>query len=187
MAAPAAFPPTAPDVTELKSLPPGLLIRSEARGDYFAQNGALFRPLFRYIQRKDIAMTTPVEAHMGDTSSMYFWVGESERTKAESDLPASNAAPGSTDEGVVVMARPARLVVSRGGRGGYSREHFESARAAAEAWLAERPELAAEGEAYAVYWNGPFVPGFLKRYEVHIPVRRVTQPADAGSPLQGGS
>jgi hypothetical protein len=28
----------------------------------------------------------------------------------------------------------------------------------------------AAGEAYAIYWNSPFVPGFLKRYEVHVPV-----------------
>lgn len=178
MAAPAAFPPTAPDVTELKTLPPGLLVRSEAKGDYFEQNGALFRPLFRYIQQREIAMTTPVEAHMGETSSMYFWVGESERTKAEPDLATSTGA------GVAVMVRPARLVVSHGGRGGYSRENFARARSAAQTWLADRSELVADGDAYAVYWNGPFVPGFLKRYEVHIPVRRLAAGSLVASPAQ---
>lgn len=210
MSASAAFPATESGVTELKTLPAGLLVRSEAKGDYFEKNGDLFRPLFRYIQRKDIAMTTPVEAHVGDTSAMYFWIAATERAKAETDLPpvtpatttastknaptttnndaSAKASPKPTSqsmidntsgapvspktlpEGVVVLTRPERLVVSHGGRGGYSRSHFEEARAAALAWLATRPDLTADGPAYAVYWNSPFMPGFLKRYEVHIPV-----------------
>ncbi len=208
MSASAAFPATESGVTELKTLPAGLLVRSEAKGDYFEKNGDLFRPLFRYIQRKDIAMTTPVEAHVGDTSAMYFWIAATERAKAETDLPpvtpttnaARTAPPGPTavtgveaapqstslsmidntsgapaspktlPKGVVVLTRPEQLVVSHGGRGGYSRSHFEEARAAARAWLATRPDLVADGPAYAVYWNSPFMPGFLKRYEVHIPV-----------------
>ena len=189
-----AFPATEPGVTELKTLPAGLLVRSEAKGDYFEKNGDLFRPLFRYIQRKDIAMTTPVEARVGDTSAMYFWIAASERPKAETDLPpaapasaaaqpvtipptppaAAPAPSATTPEGVVVLTRPERLVVSHGGRGGYSRAHFEEARAAALAWLAARSDLVADGEACAVYWNSPFMPGFLKRYEVHIPVRSAT-------------
>lgn len=166
----AAFPATAPGVTELKTLPPGLLVRSEIKGDYFEKSGELFRPLFRYIQRKDIAMTTPVESRPGDTSAMVFWIGEGETPKAEADLaPAAPAAP----EGVVVFRRPEQLVASHGGRGGYSREHFDQAREAVLAWVAARPELALAGEAYGVYWNGPFTPPFLKRYEVHVPVARV--------------
>jgi hypothetical protein len=188
MSASAAFPATESGVTELKTLPAGVLVRSEAKGDYFKKNGDLFRPLFRYIQRKDIAMTTPVEAHIGDTSAMYFWIATPERAKAEADLPttadstlpaasstpAESAPAKAIPEGVVVLTRPERLVVSHGGRGGYSRTHFEEARTAALAWLATRPDLVADGPAYAVYWNSPFMPGFLKRYEVHIPVLLVT-------------
>ena len=29
----------------------------------------------------------------------------------------------------------------------------------------------AAGEPYGVYWNAPYVPFFLKRFEVHVPVR----------------
>ena len=39
-------------------------------------------------------------------------------------------------------------------------------------WLATRPDLEVAGEPSAVYWDSPFVPGFLKRSEVHIPVRK---------------
>jgi hypothetical protein len=35
------------------------------------------------------------------------------------------------------------------------------------------------GDAYAVYWDGPFVLGFFKRSEVHIPIKlRETKPKD---------
>lgn len=184
MSAPAAFPATEPGVTELKTLPAGLLVRSEGAGDYFENGGNLFRPLFRYIQRKDIAMTTPVEVGVGAPSAMYFWIADTERTKAEPDLApaaASTATPAAAavktlPEGVVVLTRPERLVVSHGGRGSYTRAHFEEARAAALAWLAARPDLVADGDACAVYWNSPFMPGFLKRYEVHIPVRAAAKP-----------
>ena len=66
---------------------------------------------------------------------------------------------------------PARFVASIGGKGSYSREKFEKARAALIRWLTLRKDVEPMGAAYAVYWNGPFTPWFLKRYEVHVPVR----------------
>lgn len=169
MSASPAFPPTATGITELKTLPAGLLVRSETKGDYFKKSGELFRPLFRYIRRKDISMTTPVESHPGDTSAMYFWIGADGQPKAETDLPPAETP---IPEGVVVLKRPEQLVASHGGRGGYSREHFDEARLAVLGWVAARPDLQVIGEAYGVYWNSPLMPAFLKRYEVHVPVRR---------------
>lgn len=32
------------------------------------------------------------------------------------------------------------------------------------------PTHKASGEARGIFWNGPFTPGFLKRFEVHLPV-----------------
>jgi hypothetical protein len=34
----------------------------------------------------------------------------------------------------------------------------------------------AAGEPYAVFWNSPFMPGFLKRSEVHQPLRHRAAP-----------
>ena len=159
MAAQQAFPPTAPGVCELKILPPGMLLKPEGRGNYFSEANGLFRPLFRYISSHHIAMTTPVEAQI-ENAAMYFWVAETERSKV----------PGS-EGGVKVVEVPARSVASIGGKGSYSRENFEKARDALRKWLALRQDVEPAGEAYAVYWNGPFTPWFLKRYEVHLPVR----------------
>jgi effector-binding domain-containing protein len=159
MSAQEAFPPTAPGTTELKTLPAGVLLKSAGRGNYFDGADNLFGPLFRYISKHKIAMTTPVEARV-DEAAMFFWVAESERAKV-----AGN------ETGVEVITIPERRVASHGARGGYSRANFEKARTTLLAWLADQPAVEAAGEPYAVYWNAPYVPFFLKRFEVHVPVR----------------
>jgi hypothetical protein len=160
MSAQEAFPPTAPGISELKTLPAGVLLQSAGRGNYFDGANNLFGPLFRYISRHKIAMTTPVEARIND-AAMYFWVATSERAKV-----AGN------ESGVEVINVPERHVASRGERGGYSRENFEKARTALLSWMADqKPAIEPAGEAYGVYWNAPYVPFFMKRFEVHIPVR----------------
>ena len=53
-------------------------------------------------------------------------------------------------------------------RGSYSRENYEEALTELRTWLAKRTDVKPIGEPYAVYWNSPFVPFFLKQSEVHI-------------------
>lgn len=159
MATEQAFPPTAPGVAEFKTLPAGVLLKSTGRGNYFEESNRLFRPLFNYISSQKIAMTTPVEAQI-DQAAMYFWVAPSEVAKVAGDRA-----------GVEVIRLPARQVASLGARGGYGRENFEQTRDKLRAWLETQPEVEATGEAYAVYWHGPFTPWFAKRSEVHIPVQ----------------
>ncbi|MDP3071515.1 MAG: heme-binding protein [Opitutaceae bacterium] len=163
MAATEAFPRSPVGAPELKTLPAGLLLKAAGRGNYFDQSNNLFRPLFNYISTHDIAMTTPVEATI-EGAAMYFWVAESERTKVAGDAA-----------GVEVVKIPERRVASLGARGSYSAANFAKAREELLAWLATQPDVVPSGPAYAVYWNGPFVPGFLKRFEVHVPL--VSRPA----------
>ncbi|MBI5689613.1 MAG: heme-binding protein [Verrucomicrobia bacterium] len=159
MATEQAFPPTAPGVNELKTLPAGVLLRSAGPGNYFEQSNQLFMPLFRYISKHNIAMTTPVEARI-EEGAMYFWVASSQEPKV-----AGN-------EGAVVVERMGeRTVASRGARGSYSAGNFAKSRAELLSWLAGRPDLEVTGDAYGVFWHGPFTPWFAKRYEVHVPVR----------------
>ncbi len=166
MAADSAFPATAPKTNEIKTLPPGMLLKSTAPGNYFDNGGKLFRPLFRYISSNDIAMTTPVEAVI-EESAMIFWVAPSEVEKVR----------GSTTN-VEVLEIPERTVASRGTKGSYSQTNFHETRQALEAWLAKQTEWRANGEPYGVYWNGPFTPWFMKTAEVHIPVERVPTEID---------
>lgn len=159
MAASSAFAPTAPDVIEIKTLPAGTLLKSAAPGEYFEQSGRLFGPLFRYISKHDIRMTVPVEAEL-NPSAMYFWVAPDEVPKVA----------GSTGDVTVVQVLE-RRVAAAGGKGGYNRRNYEATEARLRAWLAGQTDYEAAGPAYAVYWNGPFTPWFLREFEIHVPVR----------------
>lgn len=153
-----AYPKTAVGKIELKTLPSSRLIASESQSGYFEDDNGLFRPLFRYISRNDIAMTTPVEAEMMP-GTMYFYIGAD---AADRELE-------STGE-VHVLEIAERTVASIGVRGSYSEKNFEAARIKLEAWLEKHPTHRAEGAARGVFWNSPFMPGFLKRFEVHLTV-----------------
>ena len=153
-----AFPQTKAGDIEIKTIPASRLIMAESNSGYFDANNGLFQPLFRYISQNDIKMTSPVEAEI-DPGKMYFYIG---RDAADRDFQSTR--------NVTVIEKKERIVASIGVRGGYSRKNFENAQAELEAWLAKHPTHQAAGQARGVYWNGPFTPGFLKRFEVHIPV-----------------
>ena len=166
MAAEQAFPPTAAGVSEVKTLPGGTLLKASRPGRYFDENNRLFSPLFRYISQNKIAMTVPVEAQIED-AAMFFWVAPGEIDKVK----------GSTAD-VEVVELPPRLVASHGERGGYSEENYTAALQRLRHWMDTQPDLKATGDPYAVYWNGPFTPGFMRRFEVHLPIERTTPPAE---------
>lgn len=157
-----AYPKTEVGEFEIKTLPPATLIVSRSEKGYFDEDNQLFRPLFRYIQERNIAMTTPVEAEM-DPGEMFFYIGE--------DVPAADL---DDTNGVKIRTLPERNVASLGVRGSYSDSNFNEAKKRLEKWLATQPDWEPDGEARGVFWNGPFTLWFLKRFEVHIPVR----PAD---------
>lgn len=163
-AAEKAFPQTEVGTLEIKMLPASTLIVSKTNKDYFSSNNGLFRPLFRYISQNNIAMTTPVEAEM-QPGRMYFYIGGD---AAGRELKAS--------QDVEVIELPERTVASIGVRGGYSKENFYTAAEELGNWLSLHDKFTADGPARGVFWNGPYVPGFMKRFEVHIPVRLKPEP-----------
>ncbi|MEM1058639.1 MAG: heme-binding protein [Verrucomicrobiota bacterium] len=154
-----AYAPTEPGEIEVKTLPEATIIRSSSPGGYFAESNGLFMPLFRYIEKRDIAMTTPVEAEI-DPGTMAFFIGRDVPTEALTQA-----------EGIEIERVPERRVLSVGIRGGYSEENYQKAREQAAAWLAQHPQWQPDGAARMVYWNGPFVPSWTKRSELHLPVR----------------
>jgi len=151
-----AFKQTEPGELEIKTLPAGRLLESGGDSSYFDQANSLFRPLFRYIQKHEISMTTPVEARI-EPGTMYFWVAADQVDKATAD-----------DEGVRVVDVPKRTVAAIGARGAYTEANFEEAKAILLEWVASQPGIVPVGEPYAVYWNGPFTPWFLKKFEVQV-------------------
>jgi hypothetical protein len=153
-----AFEKTAPGDIEVKTIPERTVIVAGNDQSYFSENNDLFMDLFRYIQKNDVAMTVPVKAEI-DPGRMYFYIGDKDLGKTLNDT-----------EQVQVRTEPALKVLSIGIRGGYSEKNFEKARLRLLDHLQASEDWKRKGPAYAVYWNGPFVPGFLKQFEVHIPV-----------------
>jgi DNA gyrase inhibitor GyrI len=144
---------------KILDLPERLALEASSTGSYFQENNGLFRKLFRFISTNDVSMTTPVEADI-KPGKMRFFVGNKDKDK----LLQSN-------KSVQVSRIPPKKVLSIGVRGGYSEENFNKKRLKLITWLANNKKFVQDGPAYGVYWNGPFVPGFFKRSEVHIPIR----------------
>ncbi|MDG2169086.1 MAG: heme-binding protein [Opitutales bacterium] len=162
-----AFEPTKPGIIEQKELPAGRLLESRGNGSYFGSSNDLFGPLFRYIQKNDIAMTTPVEARI-DPGTMYFWVSTTQVEKASSD--ASN---------VRVIDVPKRRVVAHGARGSYNSENFEETKNALMKWIDGQSDIEIVGKPFAVYWDGPFKPWFMKTYEVQVEIKSKDSTSDS--------
>ena len=159
MAVSEAYPRTAPGELELKTLPAARWMRTESAKDYFAADNGLFMRLFRYIDANKIPMTAPVEAGIRPGTMVFYMDPASAKRVDLAETPQ-----------VKLTSVPERRVAAIGIRGSYSRENYEEALAELRAWLARNTEVKAAGEPYAVYWNSPFVPFFLKHSEVHIPV-----------------
>ena len=148
-------------VGEIKilKLPARIALEATSEDHYFSENNGLFRKLFGYISNHDLAMTTPVEADI-DPGKMRFFVG-----KKDAEKPRPNTST------VTVRDLESMTVVAIGVRGSYSEENFKENKTALLDWLKENPDYEQAGSAYAVYWDGPFIPWFLKRSEIHLPIQ----------------
>ena len=141
-------------------LPERVALEANTHASYFSENNGMFRTLFRYINQNEVAMTTPVEADI-QPGKMRFFIGAKDLSKKIK----------STDK-VKVRTLTPLLVAAIGIRGGYSEKRFLDNKQKLEQWLTENSSYESVGEAYGVYWHGPFVPGPFKRSEVHLPIRK---------------
>jgi hypothetical protein len=201
---PVGYPdPTPPGAIDLKNYPS--VRRAEVSGDVKNLSGGGnegFWPLFRHIQRRDIAMTSPVEME-------YRTVGATNAAGAE---PNQNAEPqdgakqdaikdseketwtmaflyrraeqgdagkDAADKRVTVTDTPEMLVISIGMKGDYSRSLIEEGKKQLDAWLATQTRFEKTGEARALYYHGPSMRPWRKWAEVQYPVREVSQPVAA--------
>ena len=156
-----AFKKTPVGKIEIKIIPESTLLVAEASGNYYGGRNDLFRRLFSYISENNVSMTVPVEARV-ENAQMKFYVGTKDKIKALKDQGS-----------VQVVTVPQRTVLSIGIRGAYTESSFIKAKAQLEQWLTDNKEYRQAGEAYAVFWDAPFMPWFLKRSEVHITVDKI--------------
>lgn len=192
---PVGYPdPTPPGAIDLKRYP--TVRRAEVSGDVknLSSGGSEgFWPLFRHIQRRDIAMTSPVEMEYHKVPA------PDAATDAKSDnadasknaketwtmaflyrrVEQGDAGKDATDKRVTVTDTPEMLVISIGMKGDYSRALVEEGKKQLDEWLATQTRFEKAGEARALYYHGPTLRPWRKWAEVQFPVREVAKPLAA--------
>lgn len=182
---PKGFPmPSAVGEVTLKTYPAHRLARV-TRERVEGSRNRMFMPLFRHIQKNDIAMTSPVEMvyrmpEGADTmdgkqliqamemDSMAFYYGDPDTGEVGAD-----------GQLVVVEDVGPVQVASFAIRGEYTRQHMALGIKKILQWLDEQREQGVEieisGSPRYMGYNSPMVPAFLKIGEVQIPVK-VSEP-----------
>lgn len=153
------------DEIELREYPAYRMARTTMRGS----TAPAFWSLFLHIQRREIAMTAPVQMEQpstsGDVGSMAFLYGSPE------------LGPLGRDGRVEVVDQPATTVLSIGARGYDTAQRTTALRARLDAWLASHPEYEAAGAFRIMGYNSPSVSAERRYFEVQLPVRRRALPA----------
>lgn len=170
---------------ELREYAPYVVAETRVEAGFEAAGNTAFRRLFRYISgdniaQQKIAMTAPVTQSRGEKISMtapVSQVADGDAYLVAFTLPAIytlDTAPRPLDRTVRIRAVPAQRVASwrysgRWTAGNY-REH--------EAELRERMKargLVASGAPVLARYDAPFMPWFMRRNEVLIPVAAPAQ------------
>ena len=179
---PAGYPPPTPaDAIEIKRYP--VVRRAEVTMQGSTDGDGGFWPLFRHIQRRDIAMTSPVEidyhgmnaeeagADRPDSSTMSFLYRTSDMGAPEQDGR------------VTVRDVEPLTVIAIGFRGAYGFERAKPRLAALRAWLDANPAWVQAGDPRMLCYNGPDTRRSRLWGEVQIPIRPATVSPEA-SPAQ---
>ncbi len=139
----------------------------EVHGDPEEAGNRAFRPLYRFItghneRQAQIPMTAPVVQAPGSAG---VW-------RVAFVMPAGSALdrlPAPSDDRVRLRVAAGGLVAAIRYSGTWSRERFESHRRRLEEWIAAHGWTAAAPPLWARY-DPPFMPWFLRRNEVWIPI-----------------
>lgn len=168
---PVGYPaPTPPGAIELKHYPSlrRAEFTSESRPGAMGQNG--FWPLFRHIQRNDIAMTAPVEMEYSDTDED----ARADRWTMAFLYHSTENGPTGVDGRVTIVDTEPKTFLAMGVRGrepGWSGIGAIADRL--DAWLAENPGWERTGMPRTLGYNGPNIPAGDQWWEVQVPVARV--------------
>lgn len=174
---PVGYPePTPPGAIDLKRYPS--VRRAEYQGKARPEQGrnAGFWPLFRHIESRGIAMTSPVE--MDYHAGSFNRPASDELPEGQRDEPwTMSFLYRTTDDGpveqgsrVTVRDTDPTTVLSIGVRGDYSAANRRRAMEQLDAWLADNPEWSKAGDPRALYYNDPFMVPMWKWSEVQVPV-----------------
>ncbi|MFT7409566.1 MAG: effector-binding domain-containing protein [Oleispira sp.] len=166
---------------ELRSYEPHILAETKVDGDFEEAGSQAFGRLFKYISgdnkaRQEVQMTSPVSQEAASEEiSMTSPVGqqrERDQWLVSFMMPSSytmDTIPEPTDLAVTLRQVPARHIAAVRYSGLWSEENYLSNKDALETWI-EQQGLQVMGEPIWARYNPPFMPWFLRRNEILIPI-----------------
>jgi hypothetical protein len=172
---------------ELRRYEPYVVAETMVEGDFDKVGNEGFRRLFDYISGKNrkqqsIAMTAPVSQEAeSEKISMTAPVNQDrvgEKYRITFLMPAKytmETLPEPLDTRVKLKEVPGQLIAAFRYSGTWSRDRYEEKRIRLQALMRERG-LEPAGEPIFARYNPPFMPWFLRRNEVLIPVGNGSQP-----------
>ena len=166
---------------EIRDYTPHILAETLVEGNLEEAGNKAFRILFRYISgenrsRKKVAMTAPVSQQpKGEKIKMTAPVGQrpvQEKWAVSFMMPASYTLenlPEPDDPKVTLRQVPARRMAAVRYSGFWNEKGYLRYKVELESWI-ERMGLSIVGKPIWARYNPPFMPWFLRRNEVLIPI-----------------
>ena len=167
---------------ELRQYEPQIVAETLVEGDFAEAGNRAFNLLFQYINgsnrsRQAIAMTAPVaQEARSEKIAMTAPVGQEPTAggwMVSFMMPAGQTLetlPEPTDPAVKLRAIPARQMASVRYSGRWTRALYEQHREQLRTWIEQKKLTIAGSELWARY-NPPFMPWFMRRNEILIPVK----------------
>jgi len=166
---------------ELREYEPHILAETIVDGDFESAGKKAFSRLFQYISgdnksRQKIEMTAPV-AQKTDSEKidMTSPVGQQKtdgRWAVSFMMPASyslETVPQPIDPKVILRTVPARYIAAVRYSGFWSQKAYMHNRDKLEAWI-KKNRFSVVGEPIWARYNAPFIPWFLRRNEILVPI-----------------
>jgi hypothetical protein len=166
---------------EVRDYKPQLLVETVVNSSLEEAGNQAFQKLFRYISganqsSRSIAMTAPVaQEARGEKIAMTAPVGQAKAPggwAVSFMMPASytlQTLPVPTDPSLTIRSIPARRMAVVRYTGTWSEARYLSHKTRLETWIREK-RLVVEGEPVWARYNPPFMPWFLRRNEILIPI-----------------
>lgn len=171
------------EVFELRQYEPRIVAETFVEGDFSKVGNVAFRRLYDYIsgnnlKREEIAMTAPVTQETNSEKiAMTGPVGQ-EPAKGKWRITfvmptqySMETLPKPLDSEVTLREEPGRLMAAIRYSGSWSQERYIEREVRLRDWI-EAQGLQQIGEPVFARYNSPFMPWFLRRNEVLIPVSR---------------
>jgi hypothetical protein len=170
------------DSFELRDYAPHTLAETYVTGDFDEAGSNAFRRLFRYISGENrtqakIAMTAPVSQQTGEKIDMTAPVGQQksgDQWVVSFMMPASydmDTLPVPDDPLVTLRQVPARRMAAIRYTGLWSEKNYQKNKIKLDSWI-QKEDLSVIGEPIWARYNAPFVPWFMRRNEILVPVSK---------------